>query len=536
MSADEPLIAIVGAGPAGLACALGLSAFGVGCVLIDDGEEISEGSRATGLSRRALQLLAPSGVADAVMEIAVVQVANQAFAGVDEMFLDRTPVEPGRFPRVVNIPQDRLEQIILAEIARRPSIALRRGHRVTGVRQDGDGVHVEALRGGERVELHADWLVACDGGRSSIRRALGLALEGVRHDARFIVTDVRAQLDLPSGVRRIWFDPPSNPQGTVIVHQQPDQLWRLDFGVPPDADIATALDRASVEARVSAHLDLLGLRGPWELVWMGSYAATSVGLRSYRHGRVLFAGDAAHLIPIFGGRGMNSAFEDGYNAAWKLAAVACGGTSPQRGALPGGSEWLLDSYSAERVAGADQNMAKAGIGVEVSAARSPGSLLLRRSLLGLILEERPVASLLDHRTSDANSYADSPLCGPDEAIEDRQAGRPGEALLDARVRLEGGDECFLLDALGEGFTLLEIDADCGAEASAASGRELGGTLLGLPLTRTRVSPSAGEDAGIYAPGAYLVRPDRYVLSRGVPGSGPALLAAANALLRTPATL
>jgi 3-(3-hydroxy-phenyl)propionate hydroxylase len=269
---DEPLIAIVGAGPAGLACALGLSALEVGCVLLDDGEGISEGSRATGLSRRALQLLAPSGVADEVMEIAVVQVANQAFAGTTELFLDRTPPEPGRFPRVVNIPQDRLEQMILAAIDRRGSIKLRRGHRVTDVAQDADGVYIEAQAAGEPVSLRADWLIACDGGRSSIRRALGATLEGVRHDARFIVTDVRVDLDLPAGVRRIWFDPPSNPQGTVIVHQQPGGLWRLDFGVPPDADIELALDRASVESRVAAHLELLGAKDRWELVWMGSWS------------------------------------------------------------------------------------------------------------------------------------------------------------------------------------------------------------------------------------------------------------------------
>jgi 3-(3-hydroxy-phenyl)propionate hydroxylase len=515
---DEPLIAIVGAGPAGLACALGLAAFDVGCVLLDDGYEISEGSRATGISRRALQLLAPSGVADEVMEIAVVQVANQAFAGTAELFLDRTPPEPPRFPRVVNIPQDRLEQMIVGAIAKRPSIELRRGHRVTDVRQDGDGVHLEADAGGATVSLRADWLLACDGGRSSIRRALGATLEGVRHDARFIVTDVRADLDVPAGVRRIWFDPPSNPQGTVIVHQQPGGLWRLDFGVPPDADMEVELDRASVEARVAAHLELLGAHEPWELVWIGSYAATSVGLRSYRHGRVLFAGDAAHLIPIFGGRGMNSAFEDGFNAAWKLAAVA-----------RGGPEWLLDSYSIERVGGADQNMAKAGIGVEVSAARSPGSLLLRRSLLGLILEGRPVESLLDHRTSDANSYAGSPLLQPQQGGEDRVAGRPGEALFDMPAALADGSSGFLLDALGEGFTLLEITDERNGGAVVASADELPPTLFGLPLHHVRLHAPAGSELSAYAPGAYLVRPDRYVMARGVPGSGADLVAAAGEL-------
>src|ERR1700689_3052443 len=101
----KPVIAIVGAGPAGLACALGLAAFDVPCVLLDDGYEISDGSRATGLSRRALQMLTPSGVADEVMAVAIVQVANQAFAGETELFLDRTPPESGKYPRSVNIPQ-----------------------------------------------------------------------------------------------------------------------------------------------------------------------------------------------------------------------------------------------------------------------------------------------------------------------------------------------------------------------------------------------------------------------------------------------
>jgi 3-(3-hydroxy-phenyl)propionate hydroxylase len=504
LTLSEPLIAIVGAGPAGCACALGLAAFGVPCVLLDDGYAISDGSRATGLARRPLQLLTPSGVADEIMEFAVVQVANQAFAGTRELFCDRTPAEPGKYPRVVNVPQDRLERHLLGAIARRPSIELRRGHRVVAVDGDADGVGLDVEVDGRVDRVRADWLVACDGGRSTIRRALGLSLEGTRHDARFIVTDVRVRMGLPVGVRRIWFDPPSNPQGTIIMHEQPGDLWRMDFGVPPGTGVEEALEPAAVSARVAAHLELLGVDAPWELVWMGDYTATSVGLASYRHGRVLFAGDAAHLIPIFGGRGMNSAFEDGFNAAWKLAAVA-----------RGGADALLDSYSLERVEGARQNMAKAGIGAEVIAACSPGSLALRRAALELIGERRPVASLLNHRTSDANSYRGSPLVIDDERA-DGLAGRPGEALSDVRL----GDGRHLIDALPDGFALLEVGS---AEPQAD---DLPATLLGLPLERRFVRAEPDDEAGIYAAGAYLVRPDRYVMARGAPGSGAELAAAA----------
>ncbi|MGH2849175.1 MAG: FAD-dependent monooxygenase [Solirubrobacteraceae bacterium] len=508
------MIAIVGAGPAGLACALGLAALDVPSTLLDDGYGISDGSRATGVSRRALQLLTPCGVGDEAMEIAVVQVANQAFAGTTELFCDRTPAEPGKYPRVVNLPQDRLEAMLLRAVADRPQIELRRGHRVTAVRPGPDGVEIDALAGERAVTLHADWLIACDGGRSEIRKGMGLALEGTRHDARFIVTDVAVRIELPEGIRRIWFDPPSNPDGTIIMHQQPEDLWRLDFGVPPGVPVEQALARESVEARVAAHLELLGVDTPWELLWMGDYTATSVGLTSYRHGRVLFAGDAAHLIPIFGGRGLNSAVEDGFNVAWKLA-----------GAIGGAGEWLLDTYSQERVDGARQNMAKAGIGAEVIAARSPGSLLLRRAMLGMIAERRPVESLLNHRTSDANSYAGSPLSlGEVGTPHASGAGRPGEALLDVRADLAGRGRDWLIDALPDGFTLLSV-----GEQTDADGGELPERLLGLPLSHLHMRADADGQASAYGAGSYLVRPDRYVMARGEPDGAAALLAAAAAL-------
>ncbi len=398
----------------------------------------------------------------------------------------------------MNLPQDRLEAMMLAAISQRPQVELLRGHRVSDVHADEDGVELTVLVGEREKRMRADWLLACDGGRSELRRGMGLALEGTRHDARFIVTDVRVQMDLPDGHRRIWFDPPSNPDGTIIMHQMPGDLWRMDFGIPPGIEVEEALRRESVLARVGAHLELLGVDAPWELLWMGDYTATSLGLASYRHGRTLFAGDAAHLIPIFGGRGLNSAVEDGFNAAWKLA-----------GAMRGAGEWLLDTYSTERVDGARQNMAKAGIGAEVIAARSPGSLRLRRAMLQLIREGRPVASLLDHRTSDANSYARSPLSLHDDGPAG--AGRPGEALLD--VELEGA-RGFLLDRLADGFTLLDVNSEPGAP------HDLPRTLLGLPLGAASVRVAAGA----YTPGPHLVRPDRYVMAREAPGNAAPMLA------------
>jgi 3-(3-hydroxy-phenyl)propionate hydroxylase len=528
MTVERLGIVIVGAGPAGYAAALGLAELGVPCTLLEQHMTVAAGSRATGISRRALQLLARSGIADEVMRIALPQRGNQAFYRTTELFLDRTPAEPGKYPRVVNLKQDLFEEMIAAAVAAQPLIDLRWGHRVDGLAVEPDGVSLRVAAGGGELALAADWLIACDGSRSHVRRELGLALAGVRYETRFIVTDVRARLDLEPGIRRIWFDPPSNPQGTVIMHQQPHDLWRIDFGVPVGEQVDGALSPDAVRARVDAQLRMLGLRSGWEMVWSGDYTASSASLESYRHGRVFFAGDAAHLVPIFGGRGLNSAVEDGFNLAWKLASVIRGGAG----------EALLDTYSSERVEGTRQNLAKAGIGAEVIAAYSPGSRLLRRAALSLMLDGQPgLKSLLDHRTSDANVYPRSLL---DMGAPAGGESHPAEQVIgDARICFPDGATGYLTEALGAGFTVLEVDEPDAlpADPVAADPPPGPGELLGLPLRRLRVSLVRDQNgAGLTGPGRgrYLIRPDGYVMAhRDGEGIGDALAAAA-ALAHAPA--
>lgn len=522
MTVEELGVVVVGAGPAGYATALGLAELGVACTVLEQRPSVAEGSRATGIARRVLQLLTPCGVGAEVMEVAVVQRGNQAFFGTTELFLDWTPPEPGRYPRIVNLQQDLFEQMLDRAVAASPLIDLRREHRVQGVSDaSGRPVLTVATPAGDTA-IAAQWVVACDGARSSMRRALGLALQGLRYDTRFIVTDVRTRLELEPGIRRIWFDPPSNPGGTVIMHQQPNDVWRVDFGVPAGEAVDVALAPDAIRARVDAHMRLLGVTGGWSLVWSGDYTASSVSLEGYRHGRVLFAGDAAHLIPIFGGRGLNSAVEDGFNLAWKLAALLRGGAD----------ESLLDTYSGERAEGARQNSAKAVIGAEVIAAHSPGSRLLRQAALGLMLDARPaLKTLLDHRTTDANVYSGSLLGGWAAGSEEPRAE---EAVGDASVILAGGRRGHLSEELRPGFTALQVDG--GAPVGGAE-TALPGELLGLPLHHLRLTAAPdGDGAGgsPLAPGWYLLRPDRYVLAHRTTGGIEDELAAAAALGRPPA--
>ena len=144
--------------------------------------------------------------------------------------------------------------------------------------------------------LRAGWVVAADGGRSRVREALGLRLQGLSYEGRYVIADIHWESDLPAE-RMVWFDPPSNPGSTVIMHQQPD-IWRIDYQLDPteDAEVETQEER---------------IRAGSPATWPGSATTApdlvarllqghALALDSFVHDRVVFAGDAAHLVPIFG--------------------------------------------------------------------------------------------------------------------------------------------------------------------------------------------------------------------------------------------
>jgi 3-(3-hydroxy-phenyl)propionate hydroxylase len=180
--------------------------------------------------------------------------------------------------------------------------------RVTGVRQGTDfaDVVVETPQGAQTVQ--AGWVVACDGGRSTVRELLGLELQGTQYEGRYVIVDIVQKTRRP--VERLaWFDPPSNPGSTILMHRQPGDVWRIDYQIRDDEDPAEAVKPGNVLPRVQSHLAMIGEDQPWEPLWISIYNAKCLTLPDYRLGRAFFAGDAAHLVPIFGVRGLNSGLE-----------------------------------------------------------------------------------------------------------------------------------------------------------------------------------------------------------------------------------
>jgi 3-(3-hydroxy-phenyl)propionate hydroxylase len=335
-----------------------------------------------------------------------------------------------------------------------------------------------------------------------VREQLGLQLQGTQYDGKYVIVDI-VQKTRRATERLAWFDPPSNPGSTILMHRQPDDVWRIDYQIRDDEDPLEAVKPENVLPRVQSHLSMVGENEPWEPLWISIYNAKCLTLPSYRHGRVLFAGDAAHLVPIFGVRGLNSGLDDAGNLAWKLARVIQG-RSPDS---------LLNSYSVERVHATHENIAYGAKSTEFMAPPNFAYRLMREATLKLALSDDKVRPLINPRQSTPIFYVGSPLnqLQVGEWVNDMAA--PGaqapEALLRGRfgprhLSSYFGNELVALvfsdgamphvgkTLVAQGVAVLDIEPDADPHGQAW-------LRYGLPDTK--------------ATGLVLVRPDGYVMGR-----------------------
>jgi 3-(3-hydroxy-phenyl)propionate hydroxylase len=508
-------VVIAGAGPAGLVTALELARHGVRSLVLSAELQVSAGSRAIVFTRRTLEILQQLGVAARLSAEGLPWRCGNSFYRGQRVFRMEAPHDDDdRFWPMLNIQQQFLEQHLIDACHASGLVALRWGNKLLQVVQQADGATLQIDTPEGPYALQTDWLVAADGGRSGIRSQLGLKLEGASYESQFVIADIRIDLPLPTE-RLAYFDPDWNPGNTVLMHREPHGIWRVDYQLPPGETAEQALQPAALRTRIDAQLAMIGHAGtPWTLDWSSVYAARTLTLPSYLHGRVLFAGDAAHLLPIFGVRGANTAFQDAQALGWQLAMVCKG--------LAGTA--LLANFSAERVGAAREIIDEAGKSTRFMAPPSRGFRLLRDAVLSLSLTQDFVRPLYHWRTSRPHAYAGSALNGRDDDDALFSAG-PGHGAPPQNVRL-GADD-FLLDHLGAGFHLLVFGADIAEPVQqvvqAARARGVPLRLLAIGAAQ----PVAGADAqlpdtqgrvrlryGVPADGAaYLLRPDQHVCAR-----------------------
>jgi 3-(3-hydroxy-phenyl)propionate hydroxylase len=492
----HPVI-IVGAGPVGLVAALELARKGHRSLVIDKKDNLSAGSRAICWAKRSLEVMDRLALGDALIAKGVTWQTGKVFFDTRRVFeFDLLPERGHRRPAFINLQQYHFEHFCIEAAAKTDLIELRWQEEVQGFELTQDGALLTMGTPEGDYRLLADWVIAADGARSHIRRSLDLAFEGrVFHD-QFLICDIKMRMERPAE-RWFWFDPPFNRGRSALLHKQADDVWRLDFQLDASADPAAAIEPASVARRVRA---MLGETVEFSFEWISLYRFQSRRLQRFRHGRVLFAGDAAHQMSPFGARGGNSGIQDVDNLIWKLDLVL-------RGRAP---EALLDSYDWERVAAADENLLNTTRSTDFIAPKSAISRAFRDGVLALAATQPLARRLVNSgRLSVASTYDQSPLNGPDGfAAGECPATRPGAAALDAPL----GD-AWLLDALGSGFVAVGF---CREDASARAFLDAsGGVDAPLPWQRLLVTdPVACARYGAErAPAYYLFRPDQHVAAR-----------------------
>jgi len=508
-------VVVVGAGPVGLCAAIDLAQRGQPVVLIDEDQTVSIGSRAVCHAKRTLEIFDRLGIGDAVVERGVTWNVGRTFHGEQEVFSFNLLPEAGhRRPGMVNLQQYHLEERLVERAAQLPLIDLRWKHKLSTVQPCDDGVVLDIDTGEGRYALHAGWLVVADGARSPVRRALGLDVEGQVFQDRFLIADVLLDgepFPADQAERRFWFEPKFHHGGSAdtsstapgcasaLMHREADNVWRLDFQLGWDADPDAEKQPQRVSPRIRSALDSQGFAHiGFTLEWVSVYTFQCRRMAKFRHGRLLFAGDAAHQVSPFGARGGNSGIQDADNLGWKLDLVLRG----QAG------EALLDSYDHERGFAADENIRESTRSTDFMTPKSRASKRLRQAVLGLAAEHAFARALVNSgRLSVPTWLLDSPLNTPDIDSFDGWMG-PGAPADDAP--LEGGR--WLLGALPAGFTLLLFAAKPDATQCAAADS----LAQGQPPVTTLVLPPAGPAAERYDARdgtAYLLRPDQHVAAR-----------------------
>jgi len=481
-------VAIVGAGPIGMTAALGLAREGIRSVVFDTKATFNDGSRAICIARQSFHILNQIGAIAPFMEKALGWTTGRSFYRGRQILEFHMPDSPAeKFRPMYNLQQQYIEQFLWQAVQNEPLIDLRWQSTITDVADVGNGVTLTVTDPSGSYPFTADWVLAADGARSPLRKIRGLRLKGENYEGRYVIADVQMPHDYPT-IRRALFDPDCRRGGTILIHKQPENIWRIDYQLRDDEDETEALREETVRASVAAVLAEIGYDGPWDLEWWIVYSANTLALDDYRDGRIFFIGDSAHIVPIFGVRGLNNGLADAHNIAWKLGWVL-------RGDAP---VTLLDSYSPERRGATLDVFANASKSARFMTPPTAGWQLMRDAALNLALDHPFAGQLANPRQMTPYTYADSPLVTNDEGSWSKTAPLPGAALPDAI--LETGH---LSDHLGQGFTLLTFDPELA--------KSVGHLPIGT-LTLPADSPAA-QVLGATARSAFLIRPDSHIAAR-----------------------
>ncbi|GAA4168759.1 bifunctional 3-(3-hydroxy-phenyl)propionate/3-hydroxycinnamic acid hydroxylase [Gryllotalpicola koreensis] len=511
-------VVVLGAGPTGLTTAALLADYGVRVTVIERHPSTGDEPRAISITDESLRILQQLGVLEAAAEEMLLDTGARYFGRNEQLIAEVKPAssrlgQPGKS----QFDQPDVEARLAEAVAARPNARLLFGTEVTEL-VDGPGGVTLTVEGPEgrgsahTREFTASWLVACDGGRSFTRGALGIGLEGSTQVEKWVVVDL---LNVP-GEPEHFAEFHCNGRRPVVVVPGVGGRCRYEFMLLPGDDEAAIVRPESIVRLVAPFRTI----APGDVRRAAVYVAHQRIAERYRSGHVLLAGDAAHLMPPFAGQGLNAGLRDAANVAWKVAEAVRGT----------GTDALISSYAVERRPHArDMVRLSHRIG-QVVMSTNPAVNLLRdgvvkavgivpswkRWLTGMKFLKQP------HFTAGC-------VVAPSPSLPADARDLVGRTLSQPRVTLASGEAVPLDEVLGNGWAVLWPSADGGIEVTAT---DAGGVAARAQV----VDPSRAFAAAAEAGAQLIVRPDRYVAAVVTPARTAAALAELGRYSTVPTTL
>jgi 2-polyprenyl-6-methoxyphenol hydroxylase-like FAD-dependent oxidoreductase len=512
LGGDRRPVVIVGAGPTGVMLAIELARRGVEVRVLDKQLSRPNETRAIGIHARTLEVLHQLGMVEeflalghrvdgVIFHLGGRRRAQARFGGLDSPY-----------PFLLTLSQEQTQRI-LDQRLESLGVSIERGVDVVDVRQDADGAQLLiAARGEEREQaLHADWVAGCDGAHSIVRRRLGLAFDGEDYGQDWLMAEVKTDWPLRSDRFHIF----AHTGAVLAMFPLSSRRWRLFLAqVPNRGGERQAPDMEEIE-RLAAQRGPKGMRltDPTLLAAFRCYRRSTKTMQS---GRVLIAGDAAHIHSPAGGQGLNTGLHDAFNLGWKLALVAQGQASPA----------LLDTYQAERVPIAASVLALTHGLVRTFSMPSPRKRFLRDQVLPVVMAIPAAQRRYTNRLSQlSHTYRRGPLAAP-AGRNARGVVAPGDRLSAVTgLRVDGKPVCTLDLLCAPAHTLLILP---GARADHEAAREAiarfepwGEILKTIVICEQPLDSQSVTDPGLRAHRRYhalagqllLVRPDGYLACR-----------------------